>query len=228
MLTALFTPFGAAIRGAAELHSGAVGHPLRLVVYDATQRSRPSRALGLSWQLGTYLYRGLGRTDQAFGAHTWTAALAWLEHHEPDRTIGEVQFWGHGKWGRALIAGESLERRTLSPGHPLGTRLTALRERLDPNALVWFRTCETLGARAGQDFARALGDRLGATIAGHTFVIGYFQSGLHTLAPGTTPRWSATEGLRDGTADEPRAAYSSGPGRPNTITCLTGAIPAGY
>jgi hypothetical protein len=198
------------------------------VVYDATQRSRPPRALGLCWQLGTHLYRSLGRIDAAYGARTWKDALSWLERHAPDRSIGEVQFWGHGKWGRALIASESLERKSLSPEHPLGTRLTALRDRLGPNARVWFRTCETLGARPGQDFARALGERLGATIAGHTFIIGYFQSGLHTLAPGTSPRWSPREGLSDGTEEEPRAAFSSGPGRPNTITCLTGDVPAGY
>lgn len=202
--------------------------PLRVVVYDATQRSRPPRALGLSWHLGTYLYRGLGRTDAAYGARSWSEALSWLGGYEPERSIAEVQFWGHGKWGRALIARESLDQSTLSAEHPLGTRLTALRDRLAPDALVWFRTCETLGARLGHDFARALGDRLGATIAGHTFVIGYFQSGLHTLAPGTTPGWSTSEGLRDGTEDDPRAALSSGPGRPNTITCLTGAIPVGY
>jgi len=205
-----------------------VTNPLRVVVYDTTQRSRPPRALGFSWQLGTYLYRGLGRTDAAYGAESWSEALSWLGNYEPDRSIAEVQFWGHGKWGRALIASESLDQRALSAGHPLGTRLTALRDRLAPDALVWFRTCETLGARPGQDFARALGDRLGATIAGHTFIIGYFQSGLHTLAPGTAPRWSASEGLRDGTEEDPRAALSSGPARPNTITCLTGAVPAGF
>jgi hypothetical protein len=147
--------------------------------------------------------------------------------YEPDRSIAEVQFWGHGKWGRALIAGESFDRASLLPTHPMTGHLSALRERLVSGALVWFRTCETLGARPGQDFARALGDRLGVTVAGHTFVIGYFQSGLHTLAPGTSPSWSTTEGLRDGSEDDPRAALSSGPGRPNTITCLTGAIPAG-
>ena len=36
---------------------------LRLVVYDATQRQRPPKALGLSWQYGTLLYRALGRVE---------------------------------------------------------------------------------------------------------------------------------------------------------------------
>lgn len=202
--------------------------PLRLVVYDVTQRARPPRALGLAWQAGSLLYRGLGRIHASFPAHDWATALDWLAHYEPTHAIGEVQFWGHGKWGRALIQDESLDRSALVPGHPLEARLSALRERLTPNALVWFRTCETLGARQGQDFARALGDHLGARIAGHTFVIGYYQSGLHSLAPGGSPDWSPEEGIAVGTAERPVRAHGSGPTKPNTVTCLHGTIPVGY
>ena len=145
-----------------------------------------------------------------------------------DGPIAELQFWGHGKWGQALIDGESLDRRALLPGHPLEPGLAAFRERLTSDALVWFRTCETLGAVPGQDFARALGDYLGARIAGHTFVIGYFQSGLHSLAPGDRPSWSPAEGLSRGTPEAPAAALSSSPSEPNTVTCFDGSIPEGY
>lgn len=199
--------------------------PLRLVVYDATQRARPPRALGLSWQLGTYLYRGLGRVDAAFGAQSFAEAFHWLGSHERERPIAELQFWGHGRWGRALIEGESLDRRALAEGHALHAGVCAFRERLSRDALVWFRTCETLGAEPGHDFASALSDFLGASVAGHTFVIGYFQSGLHCLRPGERPSWPASEGLARGTPAAPQAALESGPGRPNTITCLTGSIP---
>ena len=202
--------------------------PLRLVVYDATQRRRPPRALGLAWQLGTYLYRGLGRIDAAYGARSFDDALDWLGSYAADRPLAELQFWGHGKWGRILIDRESLDRRALVSGHALEPKLARLRERLAPDPLVWFRTCETLGARPGQDFARALGDYFGARIAGHTFVIGYFQSGLHALGPGNAPTWSPEEGLSRGTPEAPEASFVSRPGAPNTVTCFAGRIPEGF
>jgi hypothetical protein len=200
--------------------------PLRLVVYDRTQRSRPPRALGLSWQLGAHLYRGLGRIDAAFGATSFAEAFTFLSKHERDRPIGELQFWGHGKWGRVFIDRECLDRSALASGHPLHRSLLSFRERLSGDALVWFRTCETLGAEPGQSFAAALGDFLGASVAGHTFVIGFFQSGLHRLEPGKVAHWSPLEGLFRGTPQMPEAAFESGPKQPNTITCLTGNIPA--
>jgi hypothetical protein len=201
-----------------------VTEPLRLVVYDATQAERPPRLLGFSWRAGTLLYRARGAIDGSFGARSFSEAFDWLAR--ASRPIGELQFWGHGKWGRALIDGESFDRSALSPAHRLHAKIEALRERLAPGALLWFRTCETLGADAGHDFARALGDFTGARVAGHTFVIGYWQSGLHELAPGATPRWDRTEGLAAGTAARPERALSSGPRVANTITCLRARLPA--
>ncbi len=201
---------------------------LKLLVYDATQRARKPAALGLAWQLGSHLYRGLGRLDAAFGATSFESALRWLERHQPDVPISELQFWGHGKWGRVFIDGESLDASALRAGHPLRPRLDALRERLAGDALIWFRTCETLGAQAGQDFAAALADFSGATVAGHTFVIGFFQSGLQVLTPGHAPHWSSSEGLARGTPERPELALSSGPRQPNTITALAGSIPAEF
>jgi hypothetical protein len=155
-----------------------------------------------------------------------TDALDWVLRTAKDRPIRELQYWGHGKWGRILVDREPLDRGALAPGHALRPRLEALRERLSPGALVWFRTCETLGAHEGRDFAAALGDFTGASVAGHTYVIGYFQSGLHVLAPGASASWSPGEGLLDGSPEAPRRARSSGPAEPNTITCFTHRVPA--
>lgn len=201
---------------------------LRLVVYDVTQQKRTPRALGLSWHYGTHLYRGLGRIDAAYGARCFSDAFHWLSCHEGARPIDEIQFWGHGKWGRIFIEGEMLDRGVLSPTHPQHRAFQALRDRLSPSALLWFRTCETLGARAGQDFASALGDATGARIAGHTFIIGFWQSGLHCLGPGQSPAWSSAEGLARGTPEKPEAALPSSFGAPNTITCLTGQVPESF
>ena len=201
---------------------------LRLIVYDATQKRRKPAALGYSWQYGARLYRGLGRADAAYGASSFADALSWLGRYAPVREIAELQFWGHGKWGRFFIDREALDRSVLRPGHEHHAAFQRLRERLQPDALLWFRTCETLGAQAGQDFASALGDATGARVAGHTFVIGFFQSGLHCLGPGRRPHWSPHEGLARGTADAPEAALSSTPDAPHTITCLEGRIPDGF
>ena len=48
---------------------------LRLLVYDATQLDRKPAGLGLAWYAGSYLYRGLGRLDAAFGARSFESAL---------------------------------------------------------------------------------------------------------------------------------------------------------
>lgn len=198
--------------------------PLRLMVYDRTRA-----VLGRAWWTGGHLYRGLRRLDAWRGVASWEEALAWLAAVEPARRIGEVQFWGHGNWGLARVDRQPFDIGALCASHPLHAPLAAVRARLDgAEASWWFRTCETFGADVGQRFAAALADHLGCRVAGHTFVIGAWQSGLHTLAPGRAPAWSPEEGIAEGSRAAPRRAWSSGPRRPNTITCLHGRIPPGF
>lgn len=190
---------------------------MRLLVYDRTDRLSPV------WRSGSVLYRGLRRIDAAKGVASWDEAFAWLATHE---NIAEIQYWGHGKWGRGLVDRASFDAETLRGEH--AAAIEAIRERLAPDALWWFRTCETFGAHAGHDFAQRLADTLGARVAGHTYVIAFQQSGLHGLAPGMRPDWSVDEGLALGTADDPKKALWSKRSAPNTITALTGAIPADW
>lgn len=198
-------------------------HPLRLLVYDATDRLTPA------WRAGSWLYRRLGRIDLAHPATSWAGALDWLATVRAGEPIGEIQFWGHGHWGQALIARtDVLDASATEPGHPLHATLMRIRMRLIPGgrALWWWRTCETYGARAGHDFAVRWTRMLDCTTAGHTYVIGLWQSGLVVLRPGETPAWSIDDGLRAGTGDAPLAARRSHPIAPSTITCFTGALPA--
>ena len=60
---------------------------------------------------------------------------------------------------------------------------------------------------------------------GHTHIIGALQSGLHGLHPGHAPDWPAEEGIAEGTAEKPRKAFHSLPGRPRTISCFAGEVP---
>jgi hypothetical protein len=204
--------------------------PLRLVVHDRTCEGTRRFVPGLSraWWLGGHLYRALGRIDRAHASASWDDALRWAAEIDGDRPIGELQFWMHGRWGRALIDREPLALESLSPAHPHRALLDALRARLRPSSLVWFRTCETFGANAGQRFARTLADFLGCRVAGHTHVIADWQSGLHTLPSGEAPRWPANEGLIAGSAESPERARWSTPLRPHTIHCLHGRIPEGW
>jgi hypothetical protein len=201
---------------------------LRLIVYDKSCVGRFGIGLSRVWGAGRHVYRTLGRTDGAHGVAGFDEAFGWLGTHRGDQPISEVQFWAHGKWGRLHLARESLDRSAFAKGHPMQKGLAALRERLAPGALVWFRTCETFGAAAGHDFARALTDWLGCRAAGHTFIIGYWQSGLHLLEPGQAPHWSPSEGLAKGTPERPELAAWSAMGAPNTISCMTGRVPAGW
>jgi hypothetical protein len=201
---------------------------LRLILFDRTCVNRAGLGLSRAWNGGARLYRGLGRADGSFGARSFGEAFRWLSSFRSDRPISELQFWGHGKWGRVFVRGESLDRSALVAGHEHHLALSALRERMTGDALFWFRSCETFGAMAGHDFARAWTDFFGCPAAGHTFIIGFWQSGLHLLRPGSTPFWPANEGLLGGSPALPERAAISRPGRPNTVSCLIGRVPDGW
>lgn len=202
--------------------------PLRLLVYDRLCRGRRS-PIGLSdaWAAGRALYGALGRIDAAYAAESWKEALAWLASVGDGRSIGEIQFWGHGRWGEALIGSDVLDVGALRPGHPLHDGLARVRERMrrEDDGLWWFRTCETFGGEAGHRFARAWTRFFGCRAAGHTHVIGFWQSGLHTLDAGAEPSWPMTEGQRPET---PGIGLPSRPWAPNTITCFAGRVPHGF
>jgi len=209
---------------------------LRLMIYDATER-RWGRLINLSmiWRIGGRLYRLLGRLDHYHGATNWQDALSWLGRIASSQPISEIQFWGHGRWGRALISQEVLDISCLDSRHRLHEHLDTLRRRLVPSgpdaahpALWWFRTCETFGANDGLAFAQAWSGFFGCRTAGHTHVIGFYQSGLHSLGPGEIPNWSPSEGIVEGDARNPKRAAKSGRAVPNTISCLWGRIPDGW
>lgn len=192
----------------------------------------PWPGLTHSWQIGGLLYSALGRLDDWQGFSNWSSALEWLATHREGEPIAEIQFWGHGRWGCAKIDGERLDADALDPAHALHEPLLHVRSRMRGSdgelPSWWFRTCETFGADVGHEFARAWTEFFNCRAAGHTYVIGPYQSGLHSLAPGQRPSWSASEGLVEGTAADPRRALWSTRREPNTITCFHGRIPAGY
>lgn len=199
---------------------------LRLMVYDATCRgNRYPIGLTHSWITGGAMYRAFGQLDAVYGATSWDDALTWLDQHQPDVPISQIQFWGHGKWGEMLIDRDRFNTYSLEPGHQHHSKLLSIRDRLTPASQFWIRTCETFGAIRGHDFAMQLADTLQCRTAGHTFIIGPWQSGLHILDPGCRPDWQASEGIREGDEQSPKRAYWSTPTAPRTVTCLHMRIP---
>ncbi len=196
------------------------------MIYDRTCKSR---GVGLStvWGAGSGVYRRLDRHDASKGVESWAEALAWIANYEPDRPIGEIQYWGHGNWGCVNIASDGFDSGALAADHTHAPVVDAIRDRLLPNgeSLVWLRTCEAFGADAGIDFSFRLAHRLRAKVAGHTYIIGALQSGLRVLEPGKRPRWSASEGLKRGSPAEPKRAHESWPLAPRTIHFMTNSFP---
>ncbi|MEL6346408.1 MAG: hypothetical protein AAFV53_25080 [Myxococcota bacterium] len=199
---------------------------MRVMLYDQTCMGQDGRLpLSAAWRAGDGLYQGLGWLDAARGVDTWRDGLAWLADQSPDEPIEEIQFWGHGKWGCALIDGQPLSLQSLSRRSPLRAPLEAVRARTAPAVRWWFRTCETVGASAGQDFARGWSDFFGGPVTGHTYIIGFWQSGLRTIRPGCEPDYAASEGLKEGTPAAPLRAFTSAPWRPRTVSCLNARVP---
>lgn len=201
--------------------------PLHLLVYDRTCTETYGFGLSTVWGAGSGVYSILRRQNGSFGATSWAEALAWIASYEPDRPIAELQYWGHGKWGCVYVDADGLGTGALAPDHAHAPAIDRIRDRLLPNgeSLVWLRTCEAFGADAGIDFAYRLAHRMRAKVAGHTYIIGALQSGLRVLEPGKRPRWSATEGLREGSPAEPKRAYTSRLLAPRTIHFMTNSFP---
>ena len=90
--------------------------------------------LSAAWRAGGVLYSGLGRLDARRGVGSLDEALAWLadESLARGRPIGEVQFWGHGRWGCGFVGAEQLGIEALDRTHPLHAGLARVRDRIAP------------------------------------------------------------------------------------------------
>lgn len=203
---------------------------LRLLVFDTTCRPKgPGVGLSTAWSVGARLYRARGLVDASMGVRSWAEALDFLASYGGSAPIREIQYWGHGTFGKVWVAKDPLDAARLSSAE-LRAPLDRVRDRLAEarreghEPLVWLRTCEAFGGRSGHAFATALASRLGARVAGHTHVIGVLQSGLVALRPGESPSWPSSMGV--GPQGERGHGLPSLPNAPNTVHFLTSRLPA--
>ena len=157
--------------------------------------------------------RSLAGAQHDLGSRSPTLSAAWLSRRESRRdelarstVLSRGIRTGAPDRGNSVLGSRQMGRRadrrgTLRRAPLVDKRPAPTVARRDPKApgspeaLFWFRTCETLGATRGQRFAAAFGEAMGCRVAGHTFVISYWQSGLHVLGPGERPSWDQAEGL---------------------------------
>ena len=175
--------------------------------------------LSTSWWAGGKLFRTLRRLDHMRGFNNWPSALRWIADLEPTRPIKEIQFWGHGSPGKVWILQKAMTALAFKYA-PHRDPLMRIKTRLTDESLIWFRTCSTFCGTRGQAFAQTWADNMGCRIAAHTYIIGPFQSGLHSVGPGEKPMWPDTEGIAEGTPDRILKARWSMPWSPNTIFAL--------
>jgi hypothetical protein len=218
-----------------------------LVVYDATDVRKPGAPIvprvvrredgtaegtgGLTvfWRLGAVMHLYGLHADGTLGATSWTEALRWAVAFARTRNakLAELQCWGHGGFGFMRMGATRWDRESLASKSGLAPEIDALRDVLTDDALVWLRCCSAFGAPAGRSFAPALADRLRARVAGHTFVIGVWQSGTHSLRPGERATWDEGEGIERTRAGAilPRNSTMTSP---RTLACLRMALPRGW
>lgn len=184
---------------------------MRVMVYDATD-TKPGIELGDTWELGGWLYRHLRRLDRCFGATSWFEAVEWLaQTSEVEGGLDEIQFWGHGSPGEVWINGHSLNVVNVD---------ALAKVKMKPAGLFWLRTCASFAGEPGHLLARRMRDVLGCRVAGHTFNIGAWHGGLHSLRVGAEPAWSVSEGF----GANGRPSFGT-PWSPNTITFMHGRVP---
>jgi len=200
----------------------------RLMIYDQTTLEdglQKEDALAYSWRLGGKLYRKFRALDIVKGVSSWEEAFDWIISEGKKEQISSIQFWGHGSPGVAWIGRQPFTSASFSPGGNMHDKLNELRPYLSEFCQIWFRTCGTMAGQVGHEFAVKLSNLLDCSVAGHTYIIALWQSGLHLLRPGRTPDWPVDEGFDP--SDRSKLKWSSA-FAPNTISCLRGSVPKAF
>lgn len=192
---------------------------MKVVIYDNNPGTGINQwFLKMTWLVGAYLQKLFGAADKVYGASSWEDAITWLINIETD-SFSSIQYWGHGNVGTVFLNSKRLPKDLF----------IFIKDKLSPESIIWFRTCSTFCGPMGQEFSRYLADSLNCTIAGHTRIIGFLQSGLHTRKPLTNPSWPSSEGMTITNNFFTRLFINLGlVWGNNTILCFQTKIPKGW
>jgi hypothetical protein len=184
---------------------------MRVTIYDRNPGPGVGQwFLSLSWVLGCFIQKLFGAVDKYYGAKSWEDAYKWLGEQGQ---LSSVQYWGHGSPGTVWLAGRQISTDEF---------IAALKSKVSPESIIWFRTCSTFQGAAGYRFSAKLCDELNCVVAGHTRIIGLLQGGLHTRRPLQAPSWPIDE------AELPKAQWPYLKSGNNTISCFATKIPKGW
>ena len=155
------------------------GQRQRIIVYDATSANG---LLGLTWNAAALLAMAK-HSCIIIPATSWDDCVEKLLQH---RDVDEVQFWGHGWNGQALIGDDRLtvDRLRSDKWQRLGNAGV-----IRTSGLIWFRTCNTFNTDIGRTFAETLANTFHCKAAGHTVIIHVTQEGLNWVEPGQRADW---------------------------------------
>lgn len=194
---------------------------IRVMFYDKSKWA--GEVLSSTWFAGGRLYKTFRSLDFCIGVDCWEDAFDWLLSVEKDKKISMIQFWGHGSPGNIFINNEQINTGIIRKDNVYHERALKLKDRLSDDAVIWLRSCGVFAGPSGHYFAKRWAKFFDCTIAGHTFIVGPFQSGLHTIKPNEEPTWDLKEGF-----DKQGNLLISKLWSPNTIFCLRGDIPKGW
>lgn len=195
----------------------------RLMIYDQTTivdgLDLKTDALAYSWALGGELYRSLRSLDKIKGVSSWNEALNWILIEGKKEPISMIQYWGHGSPGCAHIGLDVLVNNDT-----WDNEIKEISTYLTDDCLFWFRTCATFAGIHGQKFAKDFANKICCRVAGHTYNINFFHSGLHAVLPNESPTWSTNEGV-ESFIDNHYILKKSSIFAPSTIICLQANLP---
>lgn len=155
----------------------------KLIIFDKSEGT----LVGLSWKLGSRIFKS--HFTHTLAASSWQEVIDYF-HRLPEGTrFNEVQFWGHGAPGKALVGGE-----------PAGDAVwLSMRPYLHDLSIVWLRVCSfAQGVRGSNAMCRVAG-LLECRVIAHTHIIGNWasHSGTQGIRPGEVPQWAEADGVGD-------------------------------
>lgn len=203
---------------------------LDIMLYDSSDWA--GKELRFSWITGGKFYKWFHSVEHHAGFDNWSDAIDWILSVEPDRKINSIQYWGHGSQGKVWMNGKAITFNDFIDSQTkydktLINKLKNLKQRLTPESLIWFRCCNVFAGAEGKFFSLTSSQFFNCTVAAHTFIVGPWQSGLHTMKPGKRPDWEKTEGLEVSEDGSVKKLWST-PWAPNTVFCLSNTIPEGW